>query len=348
MNPYQRLSVLFFSLAVFTSCTFTSNGQKGGDPIRIAFYNVENLFDTEDDPLTLDEDFTPSGKQKWTDERYRTKLQRIDQVVAGMEYPALLGLCEVENKTVLDDLCKTTSLAGKKYQFVHFDSPDRRGIDVALLYQKKKFKVTSTEKIRVGFPDEIVPDMPGYTSRDILVVEGYLPKKQKVYVIVAHFPSRRGGLKASEPKRTHVAKYIRDKVDEIFADDPSANVIVMGDFNDEPDNKSIAVTLQADAPSDKPTSSNLYNCFAELDAAGKGSYNYRGNWNMLDQIILSGRFFLSGSPLQFHAANIYREDYMMYKDKKNGVRPNRTYGGPNYYGGYSDHLPVFVEVGGKK
>ncbi len=348
MNTFQRISVFLFSLTILSSCTFTSNGQKGNNPMRIAFYNVENLFDTEDDPLTLDEDFTPSGKQKWTDERYRTKLQRIDQVVTGMEYPVLLGLCEVENQVVLNDLCKTTSLAKNKYQFVHFDSPDRRGIDVALLYQKKLFKVINAEKIHVDFPDEIVPNMPGYTSRDILVVEGYLPKKQKVHVIVAHFPSRRGGVKESEPKRTHVAKHVRDKVDEIFANDPSANIIFMGDLNDETTNKSVAVTLQAHSPIDKPSSKALYNCFAELDATGAGSYNYRGNWNMLDQVILSGGFFLSDSPFKFHSATIYKEDYLMYKDKKNGLRPNRTYGGPNYYGGYSDHLPVFIEVGGGK
>lgn len=160
---------------------------------------MENLFDLEDDPSTKDEEFTPTGKLKWTSERYQTKLQRIDQVMEGMHYPALIGLCEVENKTVLEDLSNTGGMKAGKYQIVHFDSPDQRGIDVALLYQKKKFKVEDTEIIRLKFPDEIVPDIPGYTSRDILVVEGYLPKKQKAYVMIAHFPSRRGELKKVNP-----------------------------------------------------------------------------------------------------------------------------------------------------
>jgi len=348
MQSIFRLASILGVLFFVSSCTLKSNGQASQQPIRIGFYNVENLFDTVDDPEKHDEEFTPSSKLKWTEKRYRTKLTHIDEVVSGMDYPTLIGLAEVENAKVLTDLCQTTSLADRKYQFVHFESPDYRGIDVALLYQKKKFKVVDSEVIRLDFPESITPDIKGYTSRDILVVEGFLPKKQKVYVIVTHLPSRRGGLKESEPKRTFVAGHIRKKVDEIMAAEPKANVIIMGDMNDETNNKSIAITLQAHKLSASPAEGSLYNCFSKLDEAGKGSYNYKGNWNMLDQIILSGHFFQPDSRLQFQDANIYKEDYLMYNDKKFGSRPNRTYGGPNYYGGYSDHLPVYIDLSQKK
>lgn len=317
--------------------------QKDKAPLRIAFYNVENLFDLEDDPATNDDDFTPAGKQEWTAERYQTKLDRIGEVVGGMGYPALLGLCEVENATVLSDLCRSDKLRRQDYQFVHFDSPDYRGIDVALLYRKKQFRVLSSETIQIQFPAELIPEQPDYTTRDILVVQGILAKKDTVHVIVTHFPSRRGGVEASEPKRLYVAAQIRAKVDAIFAQNPLANIVIMGDFNDEPDNLSVNEILGAQPIVKKSDPHQLYNCFSESDAEGLGSYNYRGNWNMLDQIILSSPFFDGKNRLQFSRAEIYRQEKMMYTDDRFGPTPNRTYGGPNYYGGYSDHLPVFVE-----
>ena len=335
----------FVSLVVFhTQCASLQNLNTDDDPIRVAFYNVENLFDLEDDPNTLDEDFTPNGKQQWTAERFNTKLDRIDQVMAGMDYPVLIGLSEVENKSVLQSLCEYQGFEPLKYNIVHFDSPDQRGIDVALLYQKKQFKVIDSEFVRIPFPDEIVPEEPGYTSRDILVVEGILKKKTKVHVLVAHFPSRRGGVKKSEPKRLHVAGYMRKKVEEIFSKDPGARIILMGDFNDETDNKSIVDVLGALPLGTEYQQGMLYNAFSELDENGEGSYNYRGNWNMLDQVILSGSFFQPDEKLKFSKAIIFKADWMLYKDKKYGARPNRTYGGPRYYGGYSDHLPVYVEL----
>ena len=344
MKMLARFSLCLLVFALITSCTINKNAGDKNQPLRIAFYNVENLFDLEDDPLTLDEEFTPTGKQEWTEERYRTKLNRIHQVVEAVHYPALLGLCEVENKKVLNDLCNAATMPDYKYQSVHFDSPDKRGIDVALLYQKKKFKVTTSQIVRIDFPDSVVPHEPGYTSRDLLVVHGVLNKKTKVIVIVAHFPSRRGGVPQSEPKRLHVAKYLRKKIDDLSKINPTAQFIVMGDFNDEPTNKSIARTLSAYPLPSQPTNDRLYNCFSKLDREGHGSYNYRGNWNMLDQIILSGHFFQNENALRFHSAHIFKEEFLMYEDKKYGLRPSRTYGGPRYFGGYSDHLPVFVEI----
>ncbi|MEZ4957526.1 MAG: hypothetical protein R2825_28465 [Saprospiraceae bacterium] len=264
-----RFFLLLFLTQIFSACSVTQEGGGTDQPLRIAFYNVENLFDTEDDPLTLDDDFTPTGKQEWTIERYRTKLDRIHEVAKGLHYPALLGLCEVENKKVLDDLCHTGDMADFEYESVHFDSPDKRGIDMALLYQKKKFKVKGSEIVRIEFPEDVTPDEPGYSSRDLLVVNGVLPNKTEVYVLVAHFPSRRGGVAESEPKRVHVANYLKKKVEDLTKANPTAQFIIMGDFNDETTNKSIARTLQAYPLPTAPTDGRLYNCFSQLDANGE-------------------------------------------------------------------------------
>lgn len=343
MKMHSRFLFLYIALFFFSSCASYKKGQ-APNSTRIAFYNVENLFDLKDDPNKLDEDFTPSGKQEWTTERYQTKLDRIHQVVEGMDYPTLLGVCEVENKDVLNDLCSTKGFSSYKYEHVHFESPDRRGIDVALLYQKKHFKVKNKSYIRLDFPEEIVPDMPDYTSRDILVVEGVLNRKSTVYVIVAHFPSRYGGVEKSEPKRVHVAGYVRRKIDVLKKANLDAQFIIMGDFNDEPTNKSIAETLHAQPIPNTPNNNSLYNCHAQLKADGRGSYNYRGNWNMLDQVILSGHFFQKENAFQFESAHIYKGKFLFYEDKKHGPRPSRTYGGPKYFGGYSDHLPVYIDL----
>lgn len=337
---HRSVCLLVFTL-LFNGLWAQNNNKN--KPTRIAFYNVENLFDLKDDPTKLDEDFTPGGKQEWTNERYQTKLDRIHEVTAGMEYPAVLGLCEVENATVLNDLSEFKGMKEHKYRFVHFESPDRRGIDVALMYQKKRFKVKNSSYLRIDFPDAIVPDEPGYTSRDILIVEGKLNKKNKVIVMVAHFPSRYGGVAKSEPKRLHVARFLRKKVNELKAQRPDAQIIIMGDFNDEPTNKSIARTLQTYPLPSKSDPLNLYNCFSDLDKAGEGSYNYKGDWNMLDQILLSGHFFQPNNRLRFQSAHIFKGDFLFYEDKKYGKRPSRTYGGPRYFGGYSDHLPVYIE-----
>jgi predicted extracellular nuclease len=261
-----------------------------------------------------------------------------------MEFPALLGLAEVENATVLQDFCEKTSLAAHGYSFAHFESPDIRGIDVALLYQKQVFKVLSAETIRIDFPAEVKGDQPNYVTRDVLVVRGIFQKKDTLNVLVAHCPSRRGGQKESEPKRLFVAKQVRKKVDEILRKNPRANVVVMGDLNDETTDPSVAETLSAQALTDSPAAAGLYDCMSKLDAEGRGSYKYRGDWNMLDHIILSGNL-LTHKRLRYSSTTIFQQDWMMYTDKKYGKAPSRTYGGDRYFGGYSDHLPVFVEIG---
>ncbi len=336
------LFILFISIGIFNSCKSHKQGKIDLDKShRIGFYNVENLFDTIDLAGKFDEDFTPTGKQVWNTKRYNKKLNSLDKVIAGMGYPSLLGVCEVENKAVLKDLVSNTGMSKYDYGIVHFESPDKRGIDNGFLYQKEYFKVEQSDKIRIKFPDEIAKD---YTSRDIIYIKGTFLHSHTLHIFVNHWPSRRGGLKASEPKRVLVAQHLREAVDKIFAADSKANIIILGDLNDEPDNNSVKNTLNAGMLVDKIQASSLYNCMSKLDQQNKGTYNFRGNWNMLDNIIASSNLLSPSSKIRILNPSIFQEDWMMYDNPKYGKTPNRTYGGPNYYGGYSDHLPVYAEM----
>lgn len=308
---------------------------------QIAFYNVENLFDLTDDKVTHDEEFTPTGKKKWTKDRYTKKLDHLAKVLGEMGAPEFIGLAEVENNKVVNDLEKTGVLKSLGYKCVHEESPDFRGIDVAFMYQKDAFKVTHSETIRIPFPSYIVEEE--YTSRDILHITGQLTKSgETLHFFINHWPSRRGGLAKSEPKRLHVAHYLKTAVEDVFTQDANANIIIMGDFNDEPANSSVLSVLGALPNTSKPLPGLLYNMFYSLDEEKKGTYNYKGNWNMLDQIIVSGSLFDSSNNTTISYPVIFQRDWMMYTSKKYGKTPSRTYGGPNYYGGYSDHLPISV------
>lgn len=321
-----------------------STGLKGQQSYKLAFYNVENLFDIEDDPATLDEDFTPGGVQKWDLERYELKIGKIAQVMDSLGRPNFIGLAEIENKKVLEDLIRAPGLIDEDYGIIHKESPDVRGIDVALLYKKKDFKVLETEFIRVNFPEFIEKD---YTTRDILYAKGKLSNGDIIHLFVNHWPSRRGGLEQSEPKRLFVAQHVRKAVDEISRKEPGAKIVIMGDFNDEPDNTSINSVLGALPDSSASLEGLLYNCFYSLHAEKKGSYYYRGDWNMLDQFIVSADLRNPQGSLLVKKAAIGDFSWLMYKGK-DGLTPNRTYGGPNYYGGFSDHLPVSIELMGRK
>jgi len=301
---------------------------------RVAFYNVENLFDTLDNPLTADDDFTPGGRQKWNTERYQEKLDHVAQVIAGMNFPALVGLSEVENEGTLEDLAVQKRLFGYNYQPILQESPDFRGIDVALLYEKSVFQPLFINTLTINFPPEIIED---YTTRDILHVTGLYRGLDTLHVFVNHWPSRRDGQAESEPRRVFVAEQLRAAVDKLFARNPKAQIIIMGDFNDEPSNRSIRDVLGAVAQNNTKSMTGLYNAFANRSENMPGSYNYRGDWNMLDQIIVSKNIELANP-------TIYRKGEMIFDHPRYGEMPNRTYGGPNYYGGYSDHFPIFVDL----
>jgi endonuclease/exonuclease/phosphatase family metal-dependent hydrolase len=308
---------------------------------RFAFYNVENLFDLVDDPKTEDDEFTPEGKKNWTEERYLKKLNQLAEVIGDMNYPAVVGFCEVENATVLKDLIEKTKLKEYRYKYVHYDSPDKRGIDNALIYMDGVFTMTSSDITRIDFPKEIVED---YTTRDILHVEGVFRSRDTMHFFINHWPSRIGGEKESQPKRVYVATQLRKHTNNILTKNPNARIVITGDFNDEPNNDSVLSVLDARPIGDKIENNKLYNCSYQLDAEGKGSYNYQGDWNMLDQFIVSGYLLNPAAKLTITEAQIFHPNYLIHQDKKDGPKPNRTYGGNKYFGGYSDHFPVFVEV----
>jgi predicted extracellular nuclease len=309
---------------------------------RVGFYNVENLFDTKNDPKKADEEFLPNGKNKWTNDRYQEKLDHLSKVIDHMGQPGIMGLCEVENKATLDALMKEPAIKDAKYVAVHQESPDFRGIDVALLYSKDEYKLIKKDFIRIDFPKSIVED---YTTRDILHATLQNNDKEYIHVFVCHWPSRRGGEKESEPKRVYVAQQVKKEIDKIFEEYDDNHIIVMGDLNDEPSNKSADQILGAKPVVNRPKSEQLYNLVYDLHKNGYGSYNYRGSWNMLDHIIVSGSL-LDGKKTEVKNTKIFNRNFMLYYNKKDAEhKPNRTFSGGKYYGGYSDHLPVYSEIG---
>ena len=328
---------------VYTLLLSCSSGKyKPKKNLKIVFYNVENLFDLENEPGKRDGEFTPGGSKKWTKERYNKKLQDLSKVLVSIDsfdLPEVVGLCEVENINVVGDLFKTGALASGGYGLVHFESPDFRGIDCALAYRKPEMEVLDSKAINVSFDDD-----PGYVTRDVLYVKGKMKNKQVFHFFVNHWPSRIGGLEKTSHKRKHVAAIVKTKVDSILAEEPGANIVIMGDMNDEPHNASIAEILGAHQ--EISPSSVLVNMMAPQAKQGKGSYNFRGNWNMLDNIIVSKALFDGkGYDCITGAGEVFSKEWMEYKNKEGKVSPNRTYGGPNYYGGISDHFPVYISLG---
>ena len=328
--------VLVLAFLVFSSCT--SSRRVLRNEYTFVSYNVENLFDTVDDPTIPDEEFLPESEKNWTVERYQKKLDDIAQVISEVnpkELPELVGLVEVENQTVLEDLVKTAKL-NNQYDIIHEESPDYRGIDVALIYRRDAFTEIMHEVLPVNFPDD-----PNFKTRDILHVTGKVRNKT-IHIFVNHWPSRIGGDEKTEPKRILAASVLRTKVDQILAADTKARIIIMGDMNDEPSNKSLKETLGAGSPD---SGSNLVNLMIPDKTAGLGTYFYSGNWNMLDNLVVSEALI---SSKRFHVenqkGNIFSNDWMIFSNKKGDKTPNRSYVGNKYVSGVSDHFPVYFKL----
>ena len=311
---------------------------KSDDSYRIAFYNVENLFDTVDNPQTNDKDFLPGEKLDWTDSKLQQKINKLSKVIKQLgngALPEILGLCEVENKKVVEALfnycCKD------QYGIVHKDSPDERGIDVALVYDKSKVKIIDQEFLTL--------DLDGDFTRDILYAKAKI-NEEIIHLFFNHWPSRRNP--ANEFKREAAAALLRKKTEEIFANNKVANIVIMGDFNDEPHNSSIKKVLKAEKlPEENIVNTKLYNLTYTWSDKGEGSYFY-DKWNAIDQIIVSGAIMDdSGCKISAQDAKVLKEDWMIFHDKKNDVyKPNKFMNGGTgrVYGGYSDHLPIYVDV----
>lgn len=303
--------------------------------LNIGFYNVENLFDTKDNPHTFDDDFTSRGQRRWDEKKYSKKLRKLAKTISqiGKEesfyLPIIVGLVEVENKKVLRDLISQRSLKGY-YDFVHYDSSDERGIDTALLYQPDFFKVIHSE----SYPLLLFDDHGGrdYT-RDILMVHGKLAQEE-LYILVNHWPSRRKGVELSEPERIEAAELLLEIISKIRKKDKNAKLIIMGDFNDDPVNTSIKMVVQKD----------FFNPMEDLFNKGLGTLTHQKEWHLFDQIILSKSLETPSGIFQFKKAKIYNKDWLkVFRGKLKGS-PFRTFIGPWYKGGVSDHFPVYITL----
>jgi predicted extracellular nuclease len=320
---------------LFSGVTLAQNSES----LLVVSYNVENLFDINDDEIKKDEDFTPEGKYNWTQEKYSTKLKNISKVISSIDstLPDIISLIEIENHKVLEDLVKQESLKKGNYKIIHEESPDIRGIDVAFLYKENSFDEISHNIIRLKFPfNEKIK------TRDILHVHGILKATDTVHFFINHWPSRRGGLAKSEPKRTYVASILRAQVDSILEKDRKAKIIIMGDFNDNPIDKSLFEVLKANNIRTGYNKMYLYNLlFDTFNFESIGTYVYKNNYNMLDHIILSQSWFKgNGYTTKFDSGKIFSPEWLCVKNKEL-KKPLRTLKGSNYIGGYSDHFPVY-------
>jgi len=310
----------------------------------IAFYNLENFFDTTDDPKKNDNDFLPNGTNHWTENRYLNKVERITAAIESIQpykLPVVIGVAEVENKTVLRDLIYQPAFK-KEYDFIHYDSPDRRGIDVALLFNKNEFEIIHHERIPVHLSGN-----SHFATRDILYVKGKLCGDE-LHFFVNHWPSRGEGILASEPKRVAAAKCLFHKAESILKKDKEAKIIMMGDFNDLPISKSISKNLHAKAHKNLKEF-EFYNLAAIPYKNKVGSLFAKKHWLMFDQIIISkGMMFGEGIKITAPRLTIHGDRKLLYFDKQAGIyKPNRTYSYHTYRGGSSDHLPVYVAVSNK-
>lgn len=303
---------------------------------RVMTYNVENLFDTRNDTLKNDNEFLPEGERKWDSRKYWDKLQKIAKVIAAVgeeQLPDLVALCEVENDSCLTDLTQRSVLRRAGYRYVMTQSRDARGVDVALLYQPARFRPLLVENIDVH-PEEIGQK----PTRDILHVTGLLQSSDTLDVYVCHMPSRGGGKEETEPFRIHTASMLRTSVDVILKERKLPRVLIMGDFNDYPHDRSLSQVLKAQRPAEgKGTLSpnDLYNLSDEIKP---GTYRYQGEWNTLDHLIVTGNMLPA-------RGRVFMPEWLLEKDNTyGGYKPFRTYQGPRYLGGYSDHLPVFADL----
>lgn len=307
----------------------------------IMFYNTENFYDFVDDPLTLDDEYTLGGFREWTSERFENKVSNLTNVIKDIvkpELPDVIGLAEIENRSVIMNILDNLKESGvNQYNFIHYDSPDERGVDVALIYNRESFTVLKSTPILIRLPG--IEDR----TRDILYVKGELNNREILHIFVCHFPSRGEGTEKSERRRYFVASELKNEVYKILNVDALQNILIMGDFNDTPDDNSIFEILGAKKDFNIIDSLNLYNLLYPRFKKGIGS-TYHDGWLLFDQFIVSGNILKSENiDCKAEYADVFNPRYLLYFDRNNHPQPNRTYKG-KYIGGYSDHLPIFMRI----
>lgn len=338
----KKISFLIF----FLNIIFFAVGQKKEfKPIIISFYNLENFYDTVNNTLVNDEEFLPEGPRNYGTDIYLNKVNKLATVISqiGIEInpdgPALLGVAEVENDTVLSDLVHQKLIEKRNYKIVHYDSKDIRGVDVGLLYNPKYFTVEASDKLFVQLPSG---SKDAYFTRDILWVKGKLDG-ETIHIYVNHWPSRSGGEKRSEPGREAAALVCRKHIDSIAKLEPNAKVVIMGDLNDDPVNSSITNVLNAKGKLLDVRKAGLFNPWLELYKKGFGTLAYQDAWGLFDQIIISHPWLDKDQEgLFFYQQHIFFKEYMVENKGRYKGYPMRTWDGNTYRGGYSDHFPTYL------
>ena len=308
----------------------------------VAFYNLENLFDTINNNGKYDLEFSPNGKNRWDGKKYWKKIHNMAYAISQMTTrttplgPAVIGVSEIENITVLQDLVNDPAIKSWGLKIVHHDSPDARGVDVGLLYNPAFFRVIRTTNHRLT-----IPQLPYFKTRDQMCVVGLLGGK-RVGIIVNHWPSRRGGGNSSSYLREAAADLSKSIADSLLKVDPNMGIIVMGDLNDDPMDKSCAVNLGGKLNPEDVEPDGFYNPFWNLLNKGFGSYIYRSNWSLFDQIIINYNLLSGTDGLKFIGAEVHNKEFLKQKDGQYKGYPLRTFSGGAWTGGYSDHFPTEI------
>lgn len=344
MKLIFRLLTVIFLVAHLSS---SAQNKKSFKANTVAFYNLENLFSIEDDEFTVYHDRTPRAEGFYTQEIYNAKIKNLAKVISEIgsditgTTPAIVGFCEVENRKIIEDLVNQEPLLSSDYGIVHYHSPDRRGIDVALIYKKGLFVPSNTESVELKIFRDNDPEQRIYT-RDQLVVSGSLDEDD-IHFIVNHWPSRSGGEARSRPNRIKAAELNKKIIDSLHAIDPYAKIISMGDFNDDPTNESIKKIIGTKSKKEDVQIKGLYNPMEEMLKRGLGTLAYRDGWNLFDQTIISkGLIDKDYSEYRFYKAGIYNPPYLANPRGRYKGYPYRAFADGGFTGGYSDHFPVYA------
>lgn len=340
-----------FSVSLFLLLLCASQGISMAQEKRhtIMFYNVENLFDTIRDTRVRDSEFTPEGSKAWNGDKYKKKLKNLEEVIYKLSgenraFPVIIGVAEVENRNVLEDLVSMPKLLPANYQISHFESPDARGVDVAMFYRPDIFKYEGSEALPVD-----IEDLPAFKTRDVLLTWGRIDG-EPFYIFVNHWPSRSGGEVASRYLRVAAAQVVKDKVADIQRRVPEAKIIIMGDMNDDPVDKSMAEVLDAKEKAQQVQKGGLFNPFYEMYKKGFGTLAYQGQWNLFDNIIVNDNLLRATEGYRLDKGKfkyygfIFDRAFLRTKKGEYKDYPFRTFSGDTFLNGYSDHFPVYIHI----
>jgi len=320
-------------------------------PYKVVFYNFENLFDTINDPDVLDEEFTPEGPKQWNSAKYDKKIGNLERVLFDIaaedkDFPIVIGVSEIENRSVMEDVIATPKLSHGNYRIVHYDSPDARGVDVGFFYRPDVFKLEGSAPVKFE-----MPGMPEFRTRDFVTMWGTI-EEEPFFFLVSHWPSRLGGKEASDPKREAAAAQIRAIVDSVQRANPATKVVVMGDLNDDATDRSVVEGLRAKGKIRDVEPGDMFNPFIALLKAGYGTLAYRDAWNLFDNIVVSdnlatgstGKLKIRPAGDSKYYGGIFRRPYMIQKEGQYKGYPLRTFVGNDFQSGFSDHFPVYIYI----